>query len=138
MKRFFDELGYRIQQIMRYRYGADELSWVMMTVSLISFVLFAITQQTILLSFAFVLVVMTCMRCFSKNIYARRNELEKFYEVKGAIKKKADLLKMIWRDRKTYRYYRCKECKSILRVPKGKGKIEITCNKCKNKMIKKS
>ena len=42
------------------------------------------------------------------------------------------------RDRKTHRYYKCKSCKTVMRVPKGRGKIEITCPKCRMKVIKKT
>ena len=41
-------------------------------------------------------------------------------------------------NRKTHLYFKCNNCKANLRVPKGKGKIEVTCPKCKFKMIKHS
>lgn len=138
MKNFFDKLSYKIQQLMQGRYGFDELSQKMVIVSLICFIIFIFTRITLLLSFAIVLIVMIYLRCFSKNVYSRKNELNVYYEFTGKIKSKINLMKMIWRDKKTYRYFRCKNCKTVLRVPKGKGKIEITCSKCKSKMVKKS
>lgn len=138
MRNFFEKLSYKIQQLMQGRYGFDELSKTMMIASLICFVIFIFTKITVLFSVAVVLIAMTYIRFFSKKVYSRKNELNVYYEVTGKIKNKINLLKMIWRDRKTYRYFRCKNCKTILRVPKGKGKIEITCGKCKNKMLKKS
>ena len=43
-----------------------------------------------------------------------------------------------WQDRKTHRYFRCPQCRATVRVPRGKGKIRITCPKCKHQFVKKS
>ncbi len=43
-----------------------------------------------------------------------------------------------WILRDTYRFYRCKQCKKMMRVPKGKGKIKITCPQCHSQIIKKT
>ena len=40
--------------------------------------------------------------------------------------------------RKEYHYYRCPQCGQQLRVPRGRGKISITCPKCGHQFIKKS
>ena len=39
---------------------------------------------------------------------------------------------------KEHKYFVCKSCKTICRVPAGKGKVEITCPKCGGKIIAKS
>ncbi len=52
---------------------------------------------------------------------------------KNKVKSKVQRL----RDLKYYRYYKCSNCRKTLRVPRGKGKISITCPKCKNVMVKK-
>jgi len=41
------------------------------------------------------------------------------------------------RDR-SHRYYSCPRCRQPVRVPRGKGKISITCPKCSEKFIKKT
>lgn len=42
------------------------------------------------------------------------------------------------RDRRTSRYYRCPKCGNTLRVPKGRGKIVITCPVCRHEFVKKT
>ena len=40
--------------------------------------------------------------------------------------------------KKIYKFYTCGQCGQKVRVPKGKGKIEITCPKCRNTFIKRT
>ncbi|MDY2777424.1 MAG: hypothetical protein SOU51_03510 [Collinsella sp.] len=44
----------------------------------------------------------------------------------------------MWRERKTSLFFRCKTCGTILSVPRGKGKLRVTCPKCGTKVEKQS
>ena len=46
--------------------------------------------------------------------------------------------KKMWKERKTSAFLKCPNCGQILSVPKGKGKIRVTCPKCHAKMETKS
>ena len=70
-------------------------------------------------------------RVFSKNVYKRRSEEAAFQFWKNQLKQR-------WTQRKTHKFYRCPQCRTLLRVPRGKGKINITCRGCGNKFIKKT
>ena len=37
-----------------------------------------------------------------------------------------------------HRYFACPKCRQTVRVPRGKGKISITCPKCREKFIRKT
>ena len=70
-------------------------------------------------------------------VKALRREPEIFKcEIPGSVKK--NNLKKRWAQRSTYRFFKCPQCKQTVRVPKGRGKICITCPKCKTEFIKKS
>ena len=43
-----------------------------------------------------------------------------------------------WANRKLYHYYRCPQCRQKLRVPRGRGRIQISCPRCGTQFIKKS
>ena len=46
--------------------------------------------------------------------------------------------KKMWKERKTSHFLKCPNCGQIMSVPKGKGKIRVTCPKCRTKIETKS
>lgn len=73
-----------------------------------------------------------CFRVFSKNVAKRQAENTRFLYRMQRIRRKVDLLKQRWKDRKLFRYFKCPQCGQKLRAPRHKGKIRVTCSKCKN------
>ena len=67
---------------------------------------------------------------FSRNVYRRQQEngayLRQRYKVTSAWRGAVDR----WHQRRDYRFYKCPSCRTRLRVPRGKGKINIVCRKC--------
>ncbi len=138
MRGFFQRFNNSVQRFMYGRYGIDELGSFMILVSLI-FAVLSFVPFLSLLGFApMVIIILSYIRCFSKNHTKRRNELDKYLKLKGRLRDWVSLCKRKRRDKKTHRYFKCKLCKKILRVPKGKGKIEIICPKCRSRIIKKT
>mgnify|MGYP006916048174 CR=1 FL=1 len=77
-------------------------------------------------------------RIFSKNVSQRQAENTRYLYRKQRFSRWFSSRKQQWRDRKTYRYFRCPQCKQRIRAPRGKGKIRVTCSKCKNVFITKT
>ena len=136
MKNFFQNLGYRMQGWMQGRYGYDELSRTLSIAALVCALLSGFIKNEFFYSFALVLCVWSIFRSFSKNIEKRREEREAYLRLTGRMRSWFSLQKRRWEDRKTHRYYRCRQCKTTLRVPKGKGKIQIRCPKCGSEITK--
>lgn len=138
MGSFFDRLRYKFSVFMQGRYGMDALSKAMLIWAVILGFLSNLPFLRFLY-FAFtILIILIYVRFFSRDTSARRRELYRYYEIKNRFKDKVALRKKIWSERKTHRYFKCPKCKALLRVPKGKGKIEVTCRVCKDKSIIKS
>ena len=131
----FKEFIYRF---MYGRYGADEFSRFMLIFGGVLFVLYMLTGLEILYIFFMATVIYNCFRIFSRNTYKRQQELNAFYILKNKFNSKTSIYKRMWRERKTHRFFACPVCKTVVRVPKGRGKIEISCPKCNNKFIKKT
>ncbi len=74
---------------------------------------------------------------FSKNIYKRYNENQKYLYYMKPLERYKTLLKKQKNDPE-HKYFRCPSCQQLVRVPKGRGKITITCPKCKKEFDRKS
>ena len=138
----------RLRKFMEGRYGADELNrfltvcgWVLL---LIGFVLSGIDNKvtlivgSVLVTLSWALLIYSLFRTFSKRTQERASENYKYFVCKNKVLGWFRRLKARWQDRKAHRYFRCPQCKATVRVPRGKGKIRITCPKCKHQFVKKS
>lgn len=57
---------------------------------------------------------------------------------KAELERNKRLAKKMWKERKTSNFLKCPQCGQVLSVPKGKGKLRVTCPKCHAKMEVKS
>jgi len=132
MKKWFSNIEYKIQQFMQGRYGYDELSRFLAISGLVLILLSFIPYLRILYFFSIILLVWSWFRTFSKNIYKRQTERQKYLTIKNKISQKLMFYRNVLRDRKTHKYYKCPHCKAVVRISKpGKGKtITINCPKC--------
>lgn len=129
----------KIQNFLRGRYGADSLSRFLMVVALAAmFVPIFIKKFFLLYYIGIVLLVYSYFRVLSRNISKRSAEnavfLQKTRKITGFFTKK----KLHFEQRKTHKFFRCPGCGQDIRVPRGKGNIEITCPKCRKQFRAKS
>lgn len=136
MKRWLQRLRGKMQAWMYGRYGIDELSNFLSIAVLVC--VFISLFIPLLYPIALIMLIWSMFRSFSRNLEKRQKERETYLKYTGKVKQSFKRRKNMWRDRKTHRYYKCPSCKNWLRVPKGKGHIEITCPVCKGKMIRKT
>ena len=128
----------RMQRFMAGRYGNDQLNQFIFIVAIISMVLEIITRQSLFYTLTLVLLILAYVRVFSRNINKRYEENIKFLQKKDAILNKFRRQKYYAAQRRNFHIYTCPQCKQKIRIPKGKGKISITCPKCRTSFIKKS
>lgn len=136
MKQWFHTVGQKIRTWMSRCYGADELSRFLLIVSTV-LVLLSILFPLLNLP-AIVLLSWSVFRTCSGNIRKRQQERMKYLQVTGKIRRFFQVRRQMFRDRKTHRYFRCPSCRARLRVPKGKGTIVVTCNRCNHRMTRKT
>ena len=126
-----------LQRFMYGRYGHDQLNSALIVLYLILWLLEVVTQSPIFGLLSSILVFVALFRMFSRNIYKRREETAKFLRRIDPVLRWYRLQRTIRRD-KEHRYFKCPNCGQHLRVPRGKGKIRVTCTKCRNQFIAKS
>lgn len=137
MRNILQNLNYRFQVFMQGRYGIDELSKNMIIAACVCILVSSLRFLKIFYILGIALLIWSYIRLFSKNIESRRKELYAYFNFKNRVNSKLSLKKRIWCERKTHKYFKCPKCHAALRVPKGKGKIQITCRECSYKFIKK-
>lgn len=128
MKEFLYRLRWKIQKFMQGRNGVDELNRILLNAVLVLYVSSIILQSLILDYLAFAGMLYLLYRTLSKNLYVRREENRKFVTWLETTRIKME-------QRKDYKIFKCKGCGRNIRVPRGKGKIEVTCPMCGKKTI---
>lgn len=120
------------------RYGPDHLFIALFAVSVVLGILSKIWILSPLILVSYGVLIYAMFRFLSRNITKRRAENDRFLRFWGPLKNKCKKRWAQFKDRKTYKFFSCPACKNTLRVPKGKGKIQITCPKCGERFIKKT
>lgn len=142
---FFREIGNALTRFMYGRNGTDSLNQALIWLYLGLWLAEVVCASLLRLELAarminavnFLLIIYILFRMFSKNLPKRRAENQKWLTWRrvrrnrqtGARERRAD---------KEHRYFTCKSCGTICRVPAGKGRIEITCPKCGAKIQAKT
>ena len=127
---------------MAGRYGNDKLNQFMMAVFLGCAVLNLFVRNayvsTVLNSWECLLILLVYIRMFSRNISKRYAENQKYLQVTSKFRLRFNKEKNLMKQRKTHHIYSCPGCGQKIRIPRGKGKIEIECPKCHTKFVKRS
>jgi len=134
----FNNLKMKFARFMQGRNGVDQLSQFLNIVVLILLVVSIFTKSVILDWLPFVVMGYMYFRIFSRNIPKRSVENQKFCNMRYDFAIKKNNWKKEWEQRKIYRFFRCPMCHQKVRVPKGRGKICITCPKCRQEFVRRS
>lgn len=127
----------RLRSFMARRYGTDDLNRFLLQYVLVFGLIGIIFNSILFKSMSVLLFAVAFYRAMSKKIWDRQKENYQFKERMKPFNDKMDLMVKNLKDRK-HKYFRCEHCGQIVRVPKGKGKIEIKCPRCGKKFDRKS
>ena len=129
-RQFSLKLSGFLRNFMAGRYGTDRLNMVILcaglVASLLSVWIKAAPFNLIFWALSYGLMIWAICRSLSRNTYKRYQENRKYLQIFGRLK-----------DRE-HRYFDCPKCRQMVRVPRGKGKIAITCPKCREKFVRKT
>ena len=126
------------RRFMAGRYGSDQLNNALLLLGIALIIVARILGWSWMNMFILALLILCYFRMFSRNIQARYSENQKFLRYWGPLSRRLHNAVLRFRDRKTHRYFKCPNCHKRLRVPKGRGKITITCPHCRTQFVRKS
>jgi predicted membrane protein len=128
----------RFREFMYGRYGFDQFSRALVVVSLLLSVFTIFIKVSWLTLLLYIPLIYVFYRMMSKDIQRRTRENMAYCRIADQAKKRLVNLKLSLVGTKTHVYYKCSHCKQTIRVPRGKGKICITCPKCKAEFVKRT
>lgn len=130
IQQFLARLTAAMRKYMAGRYGTDKLNLAILGTALAICVVTGFVKiplvNLLMTAASYGLMIWAICRSLSRNTYKRYQENRKFLQFFDRLK-----------DR-DHRYYDCPRCRQNVRVPRGKGKIAITCPRCKEKFIRKT
>ncbi|MBO6011292.1 MAG: hypothetical protein J6P71_05795 [Oscillospiraceae bacterium] len=125
----------RLARLFYGRNGIDKLSTFLWVVGLVLLIISGIVRRFTSVGYAIwalavVCIVLSFIRIFSRNVTKRAAENERYLSMKNSFLNFFRGKKARFEQRRDYKFFKCPECKSMLRVPRGKGRIYVTCRKC--------
>lgn len=128
----------KFYRFMQGRYGMDGLSVFLIGTAFVLAVFDTFTRTHILNLFSWGLLIFAYTRIFSRNHSRCIGQNMWFYEHTKEIREFFQKEKSRMKIRKTHHIYTCRNCGQKIRIPKGKGKIIVTCPKCRSEFTKRS
>lgn len=120
----------KLRQFMTGRYGADKFNSFLVIAAIVLMVLSWFTVPGFYM-LSLLLVAYAVFRMLSRNVTKRSYENVKYMYYHDKVKGKISKYKTMWSQRKTHKFFKCPSCRQQVRVPKGRGTIQITCPKCR-------
>ncbi len=137
MKKLFRNIQTGVDRFMYGRNGQDEFGIAVYLVGFILYFAGLIVKNSYCTALAFPFFCYGLFRAFSKNTVKRSRENLAFCSLLHRPKRRLNMMKLQWKNRRTHKYYLCR-CGQIIRVPKGKHKIEIRCPKCGRRFVRRT
>lgn len=128
----------KIYNFMRVRYGNDQLSSFLTWGGLLLLLLDVWLKTGIIYFLGLVMFIWGYIRIFSKKYERRAAENKWFLTHTAGIRNVFRRMKKSKEAGKEYKIFTCPSCEQMIRIPRGKGKIEIRCPKCGRTFRKKS
>lgn len=130
-----------LAKLMVGRYGVDPLTNFLLIVSMVILLVATLLVRnsavhSVLFTLAVALLVIGYYRIFSRKTSKRYEENQKYLRLRNRFTGRLRALRDRLRQSRTHRFFKCPECGVTVRVPKGKGKIKITCPKCRATFVK--
>lgn len=120
----------RTAEWARGRNGVDALASACSNVAIL-LVVVDLWARTVVVSFvALAFLGYSWFRMSSRNVSARRAENERFTKAFGPVAAWLSNPVAAATESRTYKHLTCPSCGQRVRIPRGKGKVRVTCPKC--------
>lgn len=127
-----------LRNFMVGRYGWDQLNMALFILSIVLAFTAQLTRLPVLVYISYIPFWIGIFRILSRNVEKRRMENYRFSMLMSPVYPWFNRTLNHIRNSRTRRYFKCPNCSTTVWVPRGKGKIIITCPKCKTEFRKRA
>ena len=128
----------RFERLMAGRYGTDQLSQFLLGAGVVIMIINLFLRLPFLNALVLADFVWIYVRMFSRNFARQSAQNARFLNLKSRFLSNFRDIPGTVRQMRTYHIYRCPQCRQKIRIPRGRGRICITCPKCRHEFIRKS
>lgn len=123
----------RLMEWLRGRQGPDDLAVFSVNLAIVIVLVNVFARTGWLGWVGLALVAYAMFRIQSRNLGARARENEAFLRALGPARPWVQNPRAAWAELRAYKHVRCNSCRQRVRVPRGKGRLRVTCPRCKTK-----
>lgn len=123
----------RLMEWLRGRQGPDDLAVFSVNLAIVIVLVNVFARTGWLGWVGLALVAYAMFRIQSRNLGARARENEAFLRALGPARPWVQNPRAAWAELRAYKHVRCSSCRQRVRVPRGKGRLRVTCPRCKTK-----
>ena len=130
-------MRYRLEKFFYGRNGLDSLGKFQLCVGVAAYILSLLLSKlsdsglgSALWAVSVVCMIHYLWRAMSRKLDKRAAENQKYLSAKRRVTDWFRTRKTRFEQRREYKFFKCPGCKAMLRVPRGKGSVQITCRKC--------
>lgn len=144
LKKYVTMFREDMRDVMSRRCGLDELNNYIILIGFIFILISLFSKKWVFTLFGAFFVILCYVRVFSKKLDKRRKENDFYMRYMGRVVGVVQYIKLCARMKvktikdEEYAYFVCSTCKQIVRVPKGKNKVNIRCPKCNMTFIRRT
>lgn len=135
---FWEKIKSGFYRFMTGRNGPDELSLALLVTALVLMLLSSLTGSVVLNLLGMVLYVLIIFRILSRNVPKRYAENQKYLAARTKMRKSVSQWWARLKNIRKYRYFKCPQCHSLLRLPRKVGEVTVTCGKCHHSFKQKA
>lgn len=129
---FFSKMQNALANWMQGRNGPDNLGFTALVAAIV-FSLLSLFRLPLASLLSMLCYVYALWRMLSRNVAKRQEENRQFMDKTGHAQTEIRQFFLRLRSIKTYKYFRCPQCKTRLRLKRGCGEKHVTCPKCQHK-----
>ena len=129
---FWQKIKQSFAAFMQGRYGQDQFSLILIYGGLLLYILDMFLGTGALSMISLFCYFYAIFRMMSRNKEKRRAENQRFLAWYNPKKLKAKQAYNRFKNRKQYKYFKCPQCHTRMRLTRGVGEKQITCRNCQH------